>query len=147
MAGCHTQSNKGGLLLDSIKSLPNFHLSDSTQTVIVIADNSCIPCNQHLAKLVTRFLSDPRVTYVIAAHADRIDLENFMDSVRQNVYWDRKFELQNKTGLTTSSVLFLKNDHVDTLIEINAQELEGQTNYIMKRMGNPVADVLPLQES
>lgn len=130
---CTTHENKNNIL-DQLGQLPGFKRSPDAKAVIIISDNSCIPCNESFSDFVANLLNDHAVQFVIAAHADHLDLTPYVNSSRKDIVYDTKsFLIKNKV-IKSSTVIFTKNGIVDTTITIDAKQLNDQLSYIKSRI-------------
>lgn len=102
--------------------------------VIYLTERGCLRCNKVFVDVVEPELTNERVAIVVAASGLKLDISPFIaDSNR--VIWDYEKGFERTGGLRTSGVLFLRNGEVDTVLTLDALELNDQLKYIATRLG------------
>lgn len=135
---CLTQQaagQNGAAVLAAAKKLPGFQLPSHTRALVIIADNTCIKCNQHLSSVMARFLSRPNFSFIIAANPGNLDLSPYYAHRQSNIYIDRELRMTSDNTVQTSTViLFTDNGKIDSIIAVNYKDAASQIAYLEKTM-------------
>lgn len=133
LTSCAASERKDNII-DALHHLPGFQLSQGTKAIVIISDNSCIPCNESFSTLIATSLNNPTVQFVIAAHASHLDLTPYINSTRKDIMYDTQDFLAKNNIIKSSAVVFIKNGTIDTAISVTPRELNSQLSYIQSKM-------------
>jgi predicted DCC family thiol-disulfide oxidoreductase YuxK len=134
LCACNQPTKTTNKILEQLHQFKGFEISKNTKAVVIIADNSCMTCNRQLALLMTNYLKDPNIKFVVAAHESGMDLSDYLHASRKDIVFDRNHQLTDQEIIKGSTVLFLNNGDVDTTIQIEASLLEQQLQYLRQRL-------------
>ena len=99
----------------------------------MLTEIGCAGCNLNLANFAQRYVDDHSKLIVMKAKGLLIDLTPFMDA------GNAVFDLNNKLGFPgASSVYLVKQQQIDSLIVIDAFNLEHSIQWLSERF--PPAD-------
>lgn len=130
MPACNKPPKSTNNVLQHLYAFKGFQMNENTRAIVIIADNSCMTCNRELALLMTNYLKDPNIKFVIAAHESGMDLSAYLHTNRKDIVFDNNHQLTDQEIIKGSTILFLKNGDVDTTIRIEASKLEQQLQYL-----------------
>ncbi len=134
LASCASQNEKANRHFWRSVSALNLLVDDKTKGFVVIDDDGCVTCNKSLAKAVTQMLDDTDIKFIITADRTRIDLSQFLDKKNNpNIVFDRKKSIFIEGIPTKSSIIFINNNKIDTIIVINAEDLKNQLTLMQQR--------------
>lgn len=133
-SACNSAPRGNNKILDRLYQFKGFETGKGTKAVVIIADNSCIPCNKALAGMMTTYLKDPDIKFVISAHESGMDLSAYLESGRKDIVFDRNHLLTDNEIVKGSTVLFMKNNLADTAIQIQAERIQEQLEYLRLRL-------------
>ena len=105
-----------------------FYISDSVQKIIIISEQGCHSCNKTLYDFFQSNKKNPNCYYIINALGTVLDLSE----VKNNN--DKNFKLLNSKDkfFNETKIIMINNKKIDTIIKINAQEINAQISYINK---------------
>ncbi len=103
---------------------------------MVITEQGCIPCSREFSTLVAKHLDDPKVLFWVSARGTEIDISDFK-SHPGRVVWDYDNDLQRSGLLDGSGAILFKNGHVDTIIPLDARDLESTLVYVRGLLNAP----------
>lgn len=133
-AACNSTQKNKNKVLDRLYQFKGFGIGRETKAVVIIADNSCIPCNKALAVMMTAYLKDADIKFVISADESGMDLSDYIKSGRTDIVFDRGHQLTDHEIVKGSTVLLLKDQQVDTTIQIQADKIPDQLQYLRQRL-------------
>jgi len=120
---------KSSELVEFIKS-KNLDNKDSITTVLLLSDEGCFNCNNRFSKLIQNHINRNNTLIIITASGAKIDISAFQDSNIKNIYFDDINEIAQLNLTQNSGVFFLKNNEIDTIISIQAIDIENQLKFI-----------------
>lgn len=122
-------------LLKRLYEIQGFNITPATKAVIILADNSCLPCNKLMAERMTQYLNDPNVVFVISMRASNINISQYLSAApKRHIIIDEDHVLTDNAAITGSTVLFLKHKNVDTVVQVDAFGLQEQVRYLQSRL-------------
>ena len=131
--GCTPKENRTPLEIflsdiDSTKMISDY------KAIVYVADaNACPSCLEKLAHTTQDYLlNKDSVLIIVNSTGARLDISAFKSDTLHNVVFDYRgkfyqLELFKSKG---SGVVLLQNNQVDSIIEINAEDLEEKINFI-----------------
>lgn len=81
-------------------------------------------------------IQNEKVILIITANDNIIDISEYKNKPIKNIYFDIEKKLYNENFISTSTVLFLKNKQIDSMIEISANDLNSKLDYIQSKLQN-----------
>ena len=132
--GCAADKKSSNPVMQALYQFSEFAPTAATRAIVIIADNSCIPCNKELASLMANYLTKPEILFIISAHESAIDLSPYINASRKDIVFDYNHSLTDNQVIKGSTVLFLKSQEVDTAITIDATQLDTQIAYLKQRL-------------
>ena len=107
---------------------------DSIESILVLTERGCPSCNRSFALFTKQHASHPNSINIISATGGQVDISPFFKA--KDTYFDFNQNFQ-KTGLSEEScTIFLKEGRIDTIVKIQAQEIEGTFDYLAERLSN-----------
>jgi len=105
------------------------------ENILVLTENGCPNCNRSFAIFLEQQLLNEQTLCVVSAQGHIIDLSPFIDN--ENILLDFDGELKRKYPFInqSSAILLDKNGTVDTVVEIEATDLEQSLKYLQGRIG------------
>lgn len=132
-ANCASPSSPGKEKYDALCSYigkldSTVNLEDYTK-IFLLTDDGCTTCNSAFARFLTTQLADSNSLVLIAADGSRIDISAFSEKNGRTL-WDGSDRLGQIEGIRGTGAILLGTYSVDTVISINAAELESQLAYL-----------------
>jgi len=121
------------VMADYFKEQQNYKLTTGIKTVFVLSDMGCPPCNKHFSQLMTDHLNDSSAVFLIIASGTNIDLSEYTKA-KSRVFYDKPENIKNDL-FNTSKAIFIKQQHIDTIIIIDARGFELQFKEMNERLG------------
>jgi hypothetical protein len=107
-------------------------ITGGTKAILVLSDQNCLSCNRKFSKLIESYIDSDKCKIVIAANENAVDISPFLG--KKNVYVDSSNILTIHDIISTSSVFFIKNGMVDTIVKITAANIDNEFDLILKRL-------------
>jgi hypothetical protein len=101
--------------------------------VVVLSERGCLPCTKAFADLMENHIEDPSVLFWVTAIGQRLDIGPYQSSLKQ-VIWDPDERIRSAGLLDGSGAILLKSGTIDTIIQLQARNLEGSLGYIAKKL-------------
>ncbi|CAN5458766.1 hypothetical protein BH10BAC1_BH10BAC1_08660 [soil metagenome] len=135
--GCtSTNSVKENNCFDSIKKYfverHNYNIESGIKKIFVITENGCVPCNKKLAELCSYSIHNNSCIMLITSTGTQVDISNF-NPAEKNIFFDQNVTETPYEIFYTSKVIFIKNKAIDTIITLDAHQLEKQFEIIKTR--------------
>ncbi len=121
------------LISDYFKEQQNYKLTTGIKTVFVLSDDGCPPCNKHFSQLMIHHLNDSSAVFLIVASGTNIDLSEYTKA-KSRVFYDKPENAKNIL-FNKSKAIFIKQQHIDTIINIDARGLDLQFEEMNQRLG------------
>ncbi|MBW3517827.1 hypothetical protein [Flavobacterium sp. NKUCC04_CG] len=120
-------------LADSLKREYGIQLDSQIQRILVLTEEDCPSCNSYFAKAVIKYVDDPHSIIIANASGSRVDITALIQAEKavNNVYVARTYNKQN-SFVNKTKVIYLEHNKIDTVVTINARELERQFKYIFE---------------
>lgn len=107
----------------------NKKLDNSLKRVFILTDKNCHSCNKFFAKTIEKNINDSSSLLVVCASSSKIDLSTFEGA--NNVFFDMK---NKKSPLfANSKIVFLNQGKIDTIININIENVDSFQKQIENR--------------
>lgn len=104
---------------------------DSLRAVMVITEEGCVPCSRAFSALVADHMDDPKVLFWVSAQGMSLDISTFKAHPGR-VIWDDDHALQRSGILEGTGAIMLHDGEVDTVISVDANNLEAQLAYVTR---------------
>lgn len=111
-----------GILKDSLKVKPY-------NKILVLTGKGCLNCNKSFAYLIEGMLVE-NTLIVVTAVGTSVDVSEFSKNKADNIVFDYKNYFKRNNILDKSGAIFLSENKIDTIITIEAKDIEAQLRYI-----------------
>ena len=81
-----------------------------------------------------QYVADSSCKFILSANENNIDISLYKKSKTSNVFIDKFNTLFFGNIVSSSTIFFLKNHTIDTLLEINPENFDSKINYITRRL-------------
>jgi hypothetical protein len=108
------------------------NLNKDIKKVLVLTEKNCMGCNAHFSKFIANQINDQSCILLVAASGTMVDISAFTTQQYNNVFFDEAAAETNELFSDTRAIL-LKNNAVDTIISVKAQQIEQQFAFIKSR--------------
>jgi hypothetical protein len=138
LAGCNQTSNSFhkpttfDTLSDYFKTRQEFALDKKVKTVFILTEYGCIPCNRKFSSYIKENVNNDSVLFLITASGSMVDITPY-ESNERNIFYDQNMDIEKYPIFKMSKAIYLKNNIVDTIISLSADQLESQMEYIKNR--------------
>jgi len=120
--------------LDSFCVLNKICFLDTIKSIFVLSDNGCISCSKSFIPFIEKYLVKKYTLFIITASSSRLDL-SFLENINhKNIYLDYNKEFEELKIIEKSGVIITAQNKVDTIVEIEANQLLGQFTFINQRL-------------
>ena len=136
---CTSNTKTNIYVKDDYKAISNYllqthkiNLNDSIDKLFVLTENGCHSCNKKFSDLVLENINNDKSIFIITATGDQIDMTPF-EIKHNNVLKDRNITDTALSILNETKIIYFRNNKIDTIITINALQLEHQFEIIHNR--------------
>jgi hypothetical protein len=133
LGACGQPTGQSNNTLDALKKLAP-SIDKNTRAVIVVDDNSCLSCNQSFAVFIAKYLKRKDVTFIVSANPNKVDIAPFLTPGLHNVYNDYEQTLFSNKIITSSTILLLHNNNIDTSVTIDPQSIGDIGTFMGKAL-------------
>jgi len=120
---------------DKIKNyfLQNNMKLETVESILVLTNQgTCMNCNNIFAKTIESFINKPNTIIIVTAEGNFIDISPFLEA--ENVILDFENEFSQLALTNGTSAIFLGNEKIDTILNIEARLLEKQLTFLQKHI-------------
>ncbi len=110
----------------------NLRLNKDIKQVVVLSENGCVPCNTRFAEFILYGIKKSSSIILVTASGARIDLSK-LDEENKNILYDQNITDTPYTLFNESKIIFINNNSIDTIITIDARQIEKQFELIKMR--------------
>jgi hypothetical protein len=119
--------------LDSFCVVNKICLLDTIKSIFILSDNGCISCSKSFIPFIEKYLAKKHTLFIITASSSRLDL-SFLENINhKNIYLDYNKEFEELKIIEKSGVIFTAQNKIDTILELEANQLFAQFNFINQR--------------
>lgn len=106
---------------------------DSIDVVLVLTNHGdCMNCNRIFADFIKNYINNKSIKIIVTEEGSNIDISPFLNS--DNVIFDFEEQFLNFDVINGTSAIFLKNEQIDTIINIKSTFLEEQLAFIKEKI-------------
>jgi hypothetical protein len=109
----------------------NIELKNGYSRIIVLTDNGCPSCTKSLARATEYSAQDTATLWLITSLGNSIKIDDYIH--KKNVVIDWQMNEKELPIFSETKIIYLKTNDIDTIINIDAYELEEQLEYIKER--------------
>lgn len=113
----------------------NIKLDQSINKIYVVNDIGCGNCILSFSESIKNHVNDNRALIIINSRGINVDLDAFENkkSINPNVIIKHSIINDPKDLFYNSSVVYIEQEKVDTIININGEDIVNQLQYIFNR--------------
>lgn len=115
-----------------LKQTHKINLNDNINKLYVLTENGCHSCNKKFSDLILEKINNDKSIFIITATGNQIDITPF-EIKHNNVLKDRNITDTALGIFNETKIIYFKNNKIDTIITINALQLEHQFEIIHNR--------------
>lgn len=110
-------------------------LDKKTERIYVINDKGCGNCILSLSEFVKQNVNDAQALIIIHSRGTNVDLSAFEEKAKwnPNIIINHQIINDENDPFCRSSVVYLKDEKVDTIINIGDGDIYNQLEYIFKK--------------
>ncbi|MDD4218112.1 MAG: hypothetical protein PHZ24_12360 [Bacteroidales bacterium] len=116
------------------KNTFDFQIDSNYDKLIVISDRGCPNCNKNFMKFCLSYLDNENSIILITANSSSMDLTDAIAS-KGNVFFDYELNTSELNTFSSSRIIYFKNNSIDTMVIIDAYDIESQFDYFYEREG------------
>jgi hypothetical protein len=135
---CNNSEIKENSTFSKLQQFFNFHhinsFNSTTRCVFVISEQGCMGCNKGLSKLAETYINNKSCVFIIEASGAIVDVSIFENANTSTVFMDTKNQFQKLGMIEKSGVIFLKNNIVDTIINLDVNIIDKQFEFIESKI-------------
>jgi hypothetical protein len=111
------KTNDYKLILNYLKEYHNVQSLNNFKRIFVLTENGCSSCNKKFSKLMLDQVCDSSSLFLIFTSGTRVDISKFIEK-KNNIYFDSNLSTFNNNLFDSTSIIYLKNNSIDTIITI-----------------------------
>ena len=134
LASCSSPQKMQSPILTGLQELTKFTLAPQTKAIVIVSDKSCSECNKRLSKVLVNYLHREDIQFVVSARESVLDLSQYLNAPRKDIVFDRNDRLSDQGVVKGSTILFLKDQKVDTTMQIDARQIDGQFAFLKENL-------------
>ena len=115
-----------------LKKTHKINLNDNINKLYVLTENGCHLCNKKFSDLILEKINNDKSIFIITATGDQIDITPF-EIKHNNVLKDRNIKDTALSIFNETKIIYFKNNKIDTIITIDASQIENQFEIICSR--------------
>ena len=120
--------------LKSFVTENNRHIEDFDH-VLRISETGCPGCNKTFARLVEKYIQSKKNLYIVSARGALIDISPYLEAEQApNIILDFNNKFGKTQVIENSGMIFLKNNKIDTIVDVKAKGIEETLEYINSRL-------------
>lgn len=120
-------------LCDYFTEVHEYNIEKNTKVVFVITENNCPGCNKGFAQLTDNYLHSDSAVFLITATGGRLDISGY-DATQSNVFFDNRKNQYEYDFCKKTSAIFLGENNIDTILNIEADNINKQFGFITEKM-------------
>lgn len=130
-----TNTNKTEFLKikDYFEQKHDYKISEDITKIVVITEGTgCPVCDNEFANMVYNNLTNKNTLILITATGRFVNVEQFL-YLENNCFFDWELEATKYPAFTSSRVIYLQDNNIDTTIILDTNILPEQLKYIANR--------------
>jgi len=133
--GCSPQKSKDFEHLEKyFKETHKFKINDKIDKIVVLTEGaSCASCDKIFARTAFEHLQNENTVYLVTATGNIVDIQPFL-MLEKNCFFDWQLNRAEYSEFSSSRVIYLKNNVIDTIIIINSNEIREQLEYLKNKL-------------
>lgn len=100
--------------------------------IFILTERGCVSCNRSFSNFIEKELDDHSLC-ILNASGRIVDISYYLENELKNVVFDYDNLFITNNIVETSSVIYLKNKEIDTIIELNVEQLEKQFKFFKSK--------------
>lgn len=100
--------------------------------IFILTERGCVSCNRSFSNFIEKELDDHSLC-ILNASGRIVDISYYLENELKNVAFDYDNLFITNNIVETSSVIYLKNKEIDTIIELNVEQLERQFKFFKSK--------------
>jgi len=134
--GCNSIDERYLILKSHLYDMHNYLLEDEIKSVIIVDETGqCKTCINNFSAFILTQINNPKILFLISSPGIRLDISEYLNfKENKNIIFDRHNKFSDTRLIGGSGVIFLFNQSIDTIIEINSKTLEEDINYISQKI-------------
>ncbi|MDD3860527.1 MAG: hypothetical protein PHW83_10040 [Bacteroidales bacterium] len=136
---CNGKTNKEEVksdydyIKDYFKTKHNFEITEQINMVVVITANGCPQCNKGFICFAVSNLNRENSVILVTDDGKALDISS-LRSLEGNVFFDDTIcESDDRELFLNSSVIFLNEKDIDTIIKIDSHSINEQFSFILSK--------------
>jgi hypothetical protein len=134
LVSCHVEKSKIDLLEKALSTQLKSKSLKDFEWIAYVSEQGCHGCNESFKNLLEHEINSTKGIIILTSSGSILDFSKFMDDSVTNVMFISEIELRKVGILKKSGIVFLSNNQVDTIIEIQSDNLENQLSEIKRRL-------------
>lgn len=128
---CDTQKSKEFKHVENyFKKTHNFSINTSINKIIVVTEgNSCGSCDKIFAETVFKNFQNDESVFLVTAQGFIVDIQAFL-ALEKNCFFDWQINSKEYPEFTSSRIIYLNNNKIDSILIINSSTILEQLEYI-----------------
>ena len=104
-------------------------IKDGYKKIFVITDNGCSACTNLFSTTMLNELDNRHALFVVTSKGASTDIKPFLQK-KENVIVDWQIDINKYPEFSKTSAIFLAENKVDTIINITAESVREQVEFI-----------------
>lgn len=132
LAGCSSEDVRQGRRIDGFLE-EHGSTGEGVHTVLVLTDAGCPSCNRSFMRFITDHVDRPATRVVVSAVGRHFDISGLLDR-KGSIIWDNTDGFVELGILEGSGAVLLDGGRVDTVIPLQAADIERSLAYLKERL-------------
>jgi len=133
----NNRCNANDSLMEYLHTISDSVHIDSIKYVVYITEKGCPSCQSYFSEIASNhFINKKNTLLIVNSYGQGIDISYFLSDTVKNVVFEYSDNFKNLGILKYSGFIELNNNQIDTIIDINPDEIQSKIDYITKRIGN-----------
>ncbi len=128
---CHSQANQYQQLKDYLHTISDTLNINKYKSIFYVSENGCPTCVKSFSQVVQQYVFEADSALIIVNAKGRVvNVENYRNNNVSNVIYDYTSNFYRLRIASTSCVITLKNNAIDTVIAMDVYKLKEQLDAI-----------------
>lgn len=100
-------------------------LNNNIRTIAILSEHGCPGCNKKFAEYLSQQQGNMHLLIDITASGNWVDLSPFQKNPSAQILYDSKDEISTIFNLNSSSIIFVSNQKIDTIIQLDGTNISN----------------------
>jgi hypothetical protein len=111
-------------------------LNDYKGLIVINERGSCINCNFAFSQAISKHIGNENVLFIVSTAGNNIDISPYLESEKSNIIFDYNNNFFKLKMVDRCAIFTLSNQSIDTIIEINLDNIQMSYDFFKKNLEN-----------